>query len=259
MKKAWIAGLLLLTLALTGCGAEPAQQSALPVPVVTGADTQTPEPTETSLPQALPGSSETNLSYSALYPASSTDMTSQLPYSLGEGLELTRIGSYSGANISSGKQEQVRDVFAVTVRNSGALPLTRAEFTVTTSEGTASFEVEALPAGASADICAAEGGDIGTGGSFAGAGLTSAVFADGPGPESLEYEYAEDEMQVTNTGADIEEDIVISCRVSAGGNYLGAGAIELRLEGGLASGETKAVEAPIYSGLTLEVVGARTE
>lgn len=77
MKKAWIAGLLLLTLALTGCGAEPAQQSALPVPVVTGADTQTPEPTETSLPQALPGSSETNLSYSALYPASSTDMTSQ--------------------------------------------------------------------------------------------------------------------------------------------------------------------------------------
>lgn len=244
---------------LAACGAEPVEPSGLPEPVVSGGGAeQTPLPTEGSGPQALPGSSETDLSYSELYPASSTDMTALLPYSLGEGLELVRIGSYSGVRIDKGEPEQVRDVFAVTVRNSGASLLSRAEFTVTTTEGTASFELECLPGGASADICAAEGEDLGIGGSFLSAELVSAAFESEGGLDGLEYTYAGTELQVKNTGsADIEGGIVLSCRIKGSTNYLGSTAVELGLEGGLASGETKTVEAPVYSGLALEVVDAR--
>lgn len=243
---------------LTACGTQPAQQSELPAPVVSGGVAeQTPLPTEGSGPQALPGSSETDLSYSELYPASSTDMTALLPYSLGEGLELVRIGSYSGVNIDGAEPEQVRDRFAVTVRNSGASPLESAAFTVTTTEGQASFELEKLPAGSSADICALEGGELGIGGSFTGAELTSAVFAGGQGLTGLEYAWSSEGLAVTNTGADIEGGIIISCRVRGSSNYLGSAAVKLDLEGGLASGETKTVEAPVYTGLALEVVDAQ--
>ena len=259
MKKRTIALLTaLLTLLLAACGAQPAQQSELPAPVVSGGGAeQTPEREPELSQQPIPGSSETDLSYSELYPASSTDMTMLLPYSLGEGLELMRIGSYSGLSIDKVEPEQVRDVFAVTVRNSGASLLRHAEFTVTTSAGTASFVLGCLPGGESADICASEGGDLGIGGSFTGAELTSAVFESEPGLGGLEYEYGAGSIAVTNTGAAIEGDIAISCRIRGSTNYLGSAAIELKLEGGLASGETKTVEAPIYSGLALEAVDAR--
>ena len=257
-KRAIVLLTALLILLLTACGTQPAQQSELPAPVVSGGGTeQTQEPEQEPSRQPIPGSSETDLSYSELYPASSTDMTLLLPYSLGEGLELTRIGSYSGLNIDRGEPEQVRDVFAVTVRNSGASLLESAAFTVTTSEGTASFTLERLPGGASAGICAAEGGGLGIGGSFTGAELTSAVFESEPGLDGLEYAYEVGSIAVTNTGADIEGDIAVSCRVRGSANYLGSEVIELKLEGGLASGETKTVEVPVYSGLALEAVDAR--
>ena len=257
-KRAIVLLTALLILLLTACGTQPAQQSALPAPVVSGGGTeQTQEPEQEPSRQPIPGSSETDLSYSELYPASSTDMTLLLPYSLGEGLELTRIGSYSGVNIDGAEPEQVRDRFAVTVRNSGASPLESAAFTVTTTEGQASFELEKLPAGSSADICALEGGELGIGGSFTGAELTSAVFAGGQGLTGLEYAWSSEGLAVTNTGADIEGGIIISCRVRGSSNYLGSAAVKLDLEGGLASGETKTVEAPVYTGLALEVVDAQ--
>lgn len=257
MKRRAIALLTaLLILLLTACGTQPAQQSELPVPVVSGSGAEQTQEPEPSL-QAIPGSSETDLSYSELYPASSTDMTMLLPYSLGEGLELTRIGSYSGLRADAGELEQVRDVFAVTVKNSGASLLRHAEFTVTTSAGTASFVLDCLPGGASADICAAEGGGLGIGGSFTGAELMNAAFESEPGLGGLEYEYGAGSIAVTNTGKDLDGDIAISCRIRGSANWLGASALEFKLEGGLASGETKAIDVPILSGLTLEAVDAR--
>ena len=80
-----------------------------------------------------------------------TEKPTELPMpdgiDLGNGLVITDVGSYTGAFVEDGTDEQVSDVLMIEVYNYGVAPVQYAEISLATGNETANFTLSTLPVG----------------------------------------------------------------------------------------------------------------
>ncbi len=154
-------------------------------------------------------------------------------------LEVTAVGRYSGAYVEDGTDEEVTDVLALIVRNTGDTWLEYAELTLDCGGKTGTFGVSALPAGSSALLMEKNRLTYQQGTSYRITDspkcteLTSAVI-----DFSEDFELYPDDgvINIKNiSGKDISSDVCVIYKNYAYGLYTGGICYRARAQGGIAA------------------------
>lgn len=157
-------------------------------------------------------------------------------------LEITALGRYTGAFVEDGKNEDVTDVLALIVKNTGEDWLEYAQITLDCGgTATATFSLSALPAGSSALVMETNRLTYAAGTAYtvtkapSCAALTSAVmdfsqtFALYPDDGVINIKNISDR--------DISSDVCVYYKNFRYGLYMGGICYRARVEGGIAAGE----------------------
>lgn len=156
-------------------------------------------------------------------------------------LEVTAIGRYSGTYVEDGTEEEVTDVLALIVKNTGDTLIEYAELTLNCGEATGIFRLSALPVGSSALVMEAnrltyqQGTDYQLKKEPKCAELTSAVL-----DFSEEFELYPDDgvINIKNIcESDISSDVCVYYKNFRYGLYIGGICYRARIKGGIAAGE----------------------
>lgn len=156
-------------------------------------------------------------------------------------LEVTAVGRYSGAYVEDGTEEEVTDVLALVIKNTGNTWVEYAELTLECGDKTGLFCLSALPNGSSALVMEANRLTYQQGTSYRFtnepkcAELTSAVM-----DFSGEFELYPDDgvINIKNISEhDISSDVCVAYKNYRYGLYFGGICYRARVEGGLAAGE----------------------
>lgn len=171
--------------------------------------------------------------------------------SIGNGLAIINIGSYTGAYVEDGTNEIVSGVLMLVVENIGEEAIQYAEITLPTDNGDAKFTLSTLPAGESIVLLEQTRMEY-TGEEDASQAASDnvAVFSEPMSlhEEQLKLQILDGAINVTNiSGEDIDGDIVIYYKNAASDIYYGGITYRVRIEGGMKTDEIKQIMASHFS------------
>lgn len=160
---------------------------------------------------------------------------------LSHGLEVTKIGSYTGIYMEDGSDEMVSGVLMLAVKNSGKDYIQYAEITM----GQACFSLSSLMPGETVVVLEQNRMAYQSGAEYAG--LTAqnvARFSQAPTlcEDKLAIQTLDGCLNITNiSGSDIAGDVVIYYKNYAGDLYYGGITYRVRLTGGMKANEIKQI------------------
>lgn len=191
----------------------------------------------TDFPAVAPATSEKAETEAA------TEPNSLLPLSLGQGLEITGISSYSGVYMEDGSDEIVAGILMITVTNKSELPLQYAEITLSGDHGEAEFTVSTLAPGTSAVLLEKNRMAYSYEAKYTSAEAKHVAFFQEPlslCEDRLKIQALDGAMNITNiTDSDIEGNITVYYKNSAEDLFYGGITYRITLEGGLKAGELR--------------------
>ena len=173
--------------------------------------------------------------------------SSELP--LRRALLVREIGSHTGPYWEDGSDEPVTDVLSMTVTNVSEEPVQYAQITLELPEGTATFTVTALPAGATAVLLETGRMTYDETVDYTGAAVTCQNLAGFDKPlslqeQDLEIQLLDGALNITNiSGEDIAGTIILCYKNVKDGIYQGGIGYRIRLEEGLKAGEIRQIMA----------------
>ena len=179
--------------------------------------------------------------------AAAEQPTPELP--LRRALLVREIGSHTGPYWEDGSDEPVTDVLSMTVTNVSEEAVQYAQITLELPEGTATFTVTALPAGATAVLLETGRMTYDETVDYTGAAVTCQNLAGFDKPlslqeQDLEIQLLEGAVNITNiSGADIAGPIILCYKNVEDGMFLGGIGYRIRLEEGLKAGEIRQIMA----------------
>lgn len=177
---------------------------------------------------------------------------------LGDGLEITKVGSYTGIYMEDGTDEIVSGVTMILVENTGEEYIQYAEITLTGDNGEANFVLTTLFPGDTVVVLETERKPYSAAESYTEAAANNvAVFSEVPSlcEDRLELQALDGVINVTNiSDADITGDIVIYYKNTAGGLYYGGITYRVRITGGIAAGEIRQIVSEHFSDSDSEIV-----
>ncbi len=178
------------------------------------------------------------------------EMTELLPKELSQGLVIHHISGYAGIYMEDGTDEVVSDVMMLVLENTADKDLQLARIRIEYSDFTAEFEVTNIPAGEKV-VALEKNRHPKTAEACLSAEAYNVVFY----PEAMSLR--EDRIQITGTagslevtnisGTDIQGDIYVYYKNSATDLLYGGITYRVRVQGGLAAGETQQVIAGHYT------------
>lgn len=167
--------------------------------------------------------------------------------SLGNGLQITDIGSYTGLYMEDGKDEVVSRVLMIVVKNTGTQTVQYAEIQLTDGNATANFSLSTLPPGESLVALEKTQMSYDDGKSLTQASARNvAMFSAEPTlcEDKLKIQTLNGALNVTNiSGEDITGDVIIYYKNSASDMLYGGITYRVTISGGIKAGEIKQVTA----------------
>ncbi len=236
--------LVLLTVAVVvlavwrgGASSPSAPPAASPSPTP-----QTEPATEaTPTPDTTPAPTPTHQAQAEIEPVTTIN--------LGNGLEITDMGSYTGTYMEDGSDEFVTGVMMIIVANTGDADLQFASIELAFADTTANFELSNLAVGQSVVLLEKQRQPQPQGQPMSAVARNVVLF-DSPMSlctELVEITGLDGMLNVKNiSGADITGDIVVYYKNSATDLLYGGITYRVRIEGGLAAGEIRQVVAGHY-------------
>ena len=172
-------------------------------------------------------------------------------YSLGEGLEITDVGSYTGVYMEDGSDEVVTGVMMIIVSNTSDKALEYAEITLSGGAGEGRFTVSALPTGESVVLLEKNRKPYASGVEYSQAKAENIAFFQSEislMADELKIQPLDGGVNVTNiSDRDIDGDIFICYKNEANGLLYGGIAYRVRIEGGLKAGEIRQIMTNHFS------------
>lgn len=172
-------------------------------------------------------------------------------YDLGEGLQITDVGKYTGIYMEDGTDEVVSGVMMIVLANNSEDPLQYAEIELTVGEETAYFSVSTLPAGASVVLLEKNRMDYDANVTVNQAVAKNVAFFSQPlslCENKITIQALNGAMNITNiSGEDITDDVVIYYKNSAQDVFYGGITYRIRIEGGMKADEIKQIMASHFS------------
>ena len=164
---------------------------------------------------------------------------------IGNGLEITDIGSYTGIYMEDGTDEVVGSVLMIVVKNTGDKTLQYGEINMSAGETTAKFTVSTLPVGQSAVLLEQSRLEYNKSIAYTDASSEKvAFFTEEPSKmeDTVKVQILDGVINVTNVSdSDIDGEIVVYYKNSASDLYYGGITYRSRVTGGLAKGETRQI------------------
>ena len=164
---------------------------------------------------------------------------------IGNGLEITDMGSYTGIYMEDGTDEVVGSVLMIVVKNTGDKTLQYGEINMSAGETTAKFTVSTLPVGQSAVLLEQSRLEYNKSTDYTGAFSEKvAFFPEEPSKmeDTVKVQILDGVINVTNVSdSDIDGEIVVYYKNSATDLYYGGITYRSRVTGGLAKGETRQI------------------
>lgn len=179
------------------------------------------------------------------------DTDVQQTYSLGEGLEISDVGSYTGVYMEDGSDEVVTGVMMIIVSNTSDKALEYAEITLSGESEEAWFTVSALPAGESVVLLEKNRKPYKADVEYSQAKASNIVYFQKElslMESELKIQPLDGGVNVTNiSDRDINGDIFICYKNEANGLLYGGIAYRVRIEGGLKAGEIRQIMTNHFS------------
>lgn len=179
-------------------------------------------------------------------------------FRLDKGLQITRIGGYTGAYMEDGTDEVVSGVTMIMVENTGEEFIQYAEIDLSGEGGTAHFVLTTLFPGDTVVVLESERKAYSADQGYSNAVANHvAVFDEVPGlcEDQLELHTLDGVINVTNiSGADITGDIVIYYKNAINDLYYGGITYRVRITGGLKAGEIRQIMSEHYSASNSEII-----
>lgn len=172
-------------------------------------------------------------------------------------LKITAMGSYSGAYMEDGSDEDVSDVMMIVVANEGEDTLQYAEITLTGEED-AVFKLSTLKPGDSVMVLEANRKSYSDDNKYTEASIANVVFfteALSMYEDQLEIQSLDGGFNITNVSEkDITGDITVYFKNSGEDMLYGGITYRGRIEGGLKAGEIRQVMSEHFSGADTKVM-----
>lgn len=189
------------------------------------------------------GTSETSAVQAETYGEPQIDAVQETTFNLGRGLQITKVGSYTGAYMEDGSDEAVSDVLMIMVTNQGQEYIEYAEIALTGDSGTANFSLSTLFPGETVVLLeknrAAYSGEA----VYETAEASRvAAFQEVPSlnADKIEIQGLNGVLNVTNiSGEDITSDVVIYYKSAADDMLYGGITYCIRITGGIKAGEIR--------------------
>lgn len=175
----------------------------------------------------------------------------EISMNLGHGMEIINLGSYTGAFVEDGTDEQVADVMMIVVHNTGEEYIQYAEITVAGDNGDASFLLSTLPPNASVLLLEQNRMNYDENITYSSAVAENvAVFIEPVSlqDDKLSIQALDGALNATNvSGEDITGDIYIYYKNSSVDMYYGGITYRAKVEGGMAADEIRQVMTNHFS------------
>lgn len=179
---------------------------------------------------------------------------------LDEGLEVTKIGSYTGVYMEDGSDEVLSDILMLQVVNNGETPIQYGEIVMTVGEETAKFTLSTLNPGATMVLLEQNRMAYSASVDYTAARITSKNVALFQYPlekhaDKLEIQILDGAINVTNiSGQDIPGTVSIYYKNAADGIYYGGITYVIRLEDGIKADEICQLMAKHFSDTGSEIM-----
>ena len=178
-----------------------------------------------------------------------TEAPTELPVpdgiDLGNGLAVTEIGSYTGAYVEDGSDEEVSNVLMMVVYNYGVAPIQYAQFTMNAGGQTANFTMSTLPVGESMVLLETSRMAYDENAEYTQ--VESYNVAEFNTPMSLcqdkiQIQPLEGALNIINiSGKDIDGDVVVYYKKVSDGQLLGGITYRVRLSDGMKADEIRQI------------------
>lgn len=182
----------------------------------------------------------------------------QISFDLGDNLEITDLGRYSGKFLEDGSDELVTDILMIIVRNNGASTLQYAELKLETTAHTAEFTLTTLRPGESVLLLELGKQTYTAGETCVSAATNNVVFFQTEPTlceDILEIETLNGAFNVTNiSGKALTGDIFVYYKNCSDDLYYGGITYRARIEGGLGVNEIRQVVSSHYSANGSEIM-----
>ena len=168
-----------------------------------------------------------------------------------KGLQVTKIGSYSGLFVEDGSDDVVTRVLMVIVKNTGKRTIQYAQLELSDGEKTAHFTLSTLPPGESAVLLEQDRMAYADGKDLTEISIQNvAVFGQEPTlcQDKLKIQSLDGVLNVTNiSGEDITGDIVIYYKNASSDMLYGGITYRVTIRGGLKADEVKQITASHFT------------
>ncbi len=203
-------------------------------------------------PAEAPGAGESSVQEAGLasWQEGETTESQALALVMDYGLELRKVGSYTGAYLEDGTNELVSGVAMVEVTNTGTTGIQYGEITVEAGGETWEFSVSTLMPGQTAVLLEQNRSPYTSAGDYQAQCRNVAVFEQEPtlAEEQVKIQALDGVLNVTNVSGDaIEGDVVIYYKNYTAGVYYGGITYRVRIQGGMAPDEIQQIMTEHYS------------
>lgn len=172
-------------------------------------------------------------------------------FDLGNGLEITGLGDYTGMYMEDGSNEIVSGVMMIMVTNNGRFPLQYAEITLSGEAGDALFSLSTLNPGQTVVVLEANRRTYSSGDSYTAASSSKVVFFTeelDAHEDVLKIQPLDGGFNITNiSDRDIAGDIVVYYKNYAGDLLYGGITYRGTISGGLEAGQIKQVMSSTFT------------
>lgn len=190
----------------------------------------------------MPGAEATEAADTMPTAAAETGKTS---FSLGEDLEIVKLGKYAGVYMEDGSDEVVSGIMMIIVENKGENTLQYAEITLSGTAGDAIFKLSTLKPGEKAVVLEANRKEYSPTDAYTNAIMDNTVFFEESVSlmeDTFEIQPLDGGFNITNiSGEDITGDITVYFKNAADGMYYGGITYRGKIEGGMKAGEIKQI------------------
>ena len=179
------------------------------------------------------------------------DQIRELPMDLGNGLVITDIGKYTGIYMEDGTDELLSGILMMVVTNTNDVDLQYAEIELILRDGSASFSLTTLPAGASAVLLEMNRMEYDSSEPYDNAVTNHVAWFSEPlslHEDRIQIQALDGVMNISNiSDADITGDIVIYYKNCSADMFYGGITYRVRITGGLGTGEIRQIKADHFS------------